>query len=662
MPSLYPSLLTGRTFAYLRYRLRFPLLLSTVQFGLHAAEFFLILSSLGGMAAFTVMILRVGSLIVGGAWWGLLEVMRERLRDFSRNADRESSDREIGSWLLLGTVLAVLVTLCSAAAMIALHPPGDDPTAHLYGFLILLELALNFPVRALHSGIYATRRVYRPPWAMFISPTVQLAILGIGFYFYPTVAIFIAIIAANAIGIWITVRYALEAYRLSGLRPKLPANQGLWHRLPRIPVWLGIKTTLSGLGLRLDAVLVLAIVGVYGTSTRSFDLTAAVASWRRADTFQFFYLVLPLFRGTYDSAGIFYFDFVRLRRSPELHELRRQFFHKLMWVAPAVAMYFWMVSAALGLLVLKNIPLTFLLALIPLFVVRSFVGIYQMRLFAEGLFGTNLATMAFLAVLMWLVWIKPDPASDLIQITAAMILQLILLMNLQHLRDRRPPPLPALLSMSDWVGALGRQSRPVILGRAAIPPSTTTKQRIAAIGAIQQTLSGGGHFTIRAPGHVYYFQTADGSAEHQPHLALQSMTGAIACRGSRLSEPAATGHSALDDLVDAQWLAPVDTASPQGRPLERAFAEIFPDGIAFDVASAKSARQMRTLEPEVLVQTVPAALSNIEEGTTTSLAVSRRLTPIYRHGALRTIFVLPDDPDPALLARWRSAVKAWRHG
>lgn len=500
---------------------------------------------------------------------------------------------------------------------------------------------------------------------MFISPTVQLAILGIGFYFYPTVAIFIAIIAANAIGIWITVRYALEAYRLSGLRPKLPAKQGLWHQLPRIPLWLGIKTTLSGLGLRLDAVLVLAIVGVYGTSTRSFDLTAAVASWRRADTFQFFYLVLPLFRGTYDSAGIFYFDFVRLRRSPELHELQRTFFHKLLWVAPVVAMYFWTLSAVLGLVVLKNIPLTFLLALIPLFVVRSFVGIYQMRLFAEGLFGTNLATMAFLVVLMWLVWIKPDPASDLIQITAAMILQLILLMNLQHLRDRRPPPLPALLSVTDWVGALRRQPGPVIVGKAAIPPSTTTKQRIAAMAAMQQTLGGGGHFTIRAPGQVYYFQTADGSDGHQPHLDLQSITGAVACRGARLPEPALTGHCALDHLVTARWLTSVDHEADNDhrpRPLEQLFAELFPDGIAFDVASAASARQMRTLEPEVLVQTVPAAIGSLEEGTTTSLAVNRRLTPIYRHGMLCTIFVLPADPDVDSLARWRGAVKAWRHG
>jgi hypothetical protein len=39
--------------------------------------------------------------------------------------------------------------------------------------------------------------------------------------------------------------------------------------LPAIPVRLGVQTMLAGLGLRLDAVLVLAIVGIYGINTRS---------------------------------------------------------------------------------------------------------------------------------------------------------------------------------------------------------------------------------------------------------------------------------------------------------------------------------------------------------------------------------------------------------
>ena len=122
--SLYPSLLTGRTSAYLRFRMRYPLLLSTVQFGAHVAEYFLILSSLGGIAAFTVMVLRVGSLAVGGAWWGLLEVMRERLRTFARSGNRDACEYEIGRWLVLAAVVAVLLTVGAAVALLTFRPPG----------------------------------------------------------------------------------------------------------------------------------------------------------------------------------------------------------------------------------------------------------------------------------------------------------------------------------------------------------------------------------------------------------------------------------------------------------------------------------------------------------------------------------------------------------
>ena len=73
---LYSSILTGRILTYFGYRLRYALLMDTTRFVLHVAEFLIILTSLGGLAAFTVMLLRMGSLIVSGGWWGLLEVMR----------------------------------------------------------------------------------------------------------------------------------------------------------------------------------------------------------------------------------------------------------------------------------------------------------------------------------------------------------------------------------------------------------------------------------------------------------------------------------------------------------------------------------------------------------------------------------------------------------
>ena len=102
--------------------------------------------------------------------------------------------------------------------VIALNASGGDPVSRLYAFLVVLELAIDLPVRVLHSGIYATRRVYKPVWAIFVPTLAQLAILGVGFYLYPTAAIITAIVVSNALSIWITVHFCLEIYRLMGLR------------------------------------------------------------------------------------------------------------------------------------------------------------------------------------------------------------------------------------------------------------------------------------------------------------------------------------------------------------------------------------------------------------------------------------------------------------
>jgi len=662
--SLYTSLLTGRIFAYFRYRLRYSLLLDTAGFAVHVIEFMILLSSLGGLAAFTVMMLRVGGLIVGGAWWGLLEVMRERLRGYSRSGERDAAEQEIGSWIVLSVIAAVALVVVVGGALALLLPSGDNPLAHLYALLVVVELAISLPVRVLHSGIYATRRVYRPIWSMFVAILVQLAVLSVGFFYYPAAAMITAIVVSNAIVIWITVHFVLEIYRLIGLSPKFSAPaHAFWRMLPKIPPWLGLQTTLSGLAFRLDAVLVLALVGVYGTNTRSFDLTAAVSSWQDVDTFQFFYLVLPLFRGAYEGTGLFYFDFVRMRSIAALREFRVFFFHRLLWMAPVIALFFWCLAAALGLLVLHDIPLTFLLALLPLFVVRSVIGIYQYRMFAEGRFGTHLATLALLAVMLWLVWIDAHPASDLIQITAAMIAQLLVIINVQHFRDRRPPPHPTLLMLGDWMRTLGREPEPVVVGSIAIPETITPKQRSAAVKLMQETFDGNGHFAFRSStALVYYERSANGTDAQQRHLTLQALTGGAANRGRRLGRPTTNGRDALEGLLIEKWIRPIDDVSARPDSLESLssqFRVLFADGIVFDLETLEGARDMRSLELSLLAQALPTAVRSLEGGVAVAPLSGRWLTPIHHRGRLRLLFVLPPDPQSASFRSWLNTLKAW---
>ncbi|MCH9733723.1 MAG: hypothetical protein K0U78_04100 [Actinomycetia bacterium] len=661
--SLYVSLLSGKVLQYFRYRLQYPLLLATARFLVHVAEFVLLLSTLGGLATFTVMILRIGSVIIGGGWWGFLEVMRERVRTFSRSGERDAAQREVGSWLVLAVILALILTIVAGVAVMLMRPSGPDPIANLYAFLIVVELAISLPVRVLHSGIFATRRVYRPMSSMFAPIVAQLAVLGVGFYFYPAAAIIIAITVSNGLSIWITLHYVLGAYKLTGLRPRYGTTaRNFLPRLPKIPPWDGFMAMLSGVGLRLDAVLVLGIVGFYGTATRSFDLTAGFASWRHIDAFEFFYLILPLFRGSYEGAGIFYFDFVRMRTHPALGVFRVYFFHKLLLVSPLIALFYWSLAAGLGLFYLHDIPASFLLALIPLFVVRTAIGMYQMRLFAEGRFDTHLVTTAILAGFLWLVWIDSNPASDLVEITAAMIAQLIVLINLQHFRDRRTPPLPTLLTLNDWMQALTQESEPVRVGSIAITESITPQQRSAAVSLVQQTLEGKGHLAFRSSTTLVYFQrSAGGDTEQDPHVALQTITGGAIKRPATLPGAMTNGHDALDRIIADHWLPAVyGAAAPDStQALIAEFRGLFADGLAIDLQTREGTRDMRGLEQKVLATALSKAIASLDDGVHVVRVSDRWLTPIYRRGQLRLLLFMPPDPDPAAFKSWLHIVKAW---
>lgn len=657
--SLYASILTGRFFAYFRYRLRFVLLLDTTRFVVHVAEFLIILTSLGGLAAFTVMLLRVGSLIVSGAWWGLLEVMRERVRVFAQSGDRDAVEREVGQWLVLSVVVAVVLTVGGGVALVLLLPSGHNAVGHLYAFLVIIELALRFPVRVLHSGIYATRRIYRPLWSMFAPTAVQLLVIGVGVFLYPAGAIVIAIIASNAISIWITVHYTVRVYRLVGLWPNHRAPGRPRRILPSIPVAQGVEATLAGLGLRLDAVLVLAIVGIYGTNTRSFDLTAGFSEWRDVDAFQFFYLVLPTFRGAYDASSVFYFDFVRLRRIPALSQFRLLFFHKLLWTTPVLGLFFWSLAAALGLFVTPDIPFSFLLALLPLFLIRSAIGAYQIRLFAEGQFRALIASIALLAGLLLLVWLDVNRASDLVQITAAMLTVLIVHINLQHFRDRTNP-LPALLSLRDWIRTLAQETGPVRVGRIAIPGWLGSRQRAATMKVMRQTFGGEGHLAFRSSTTLlFYKRTTDAGVEDphaQTHLALQASTGGIASRAEMMPSALKNGREALDRIAAGEWTPTVDGASAEPASVETlssAFLATFPDGIIVDLDARAGTRAVRGMDRSLLAVILPATVKCLEEGAVVTEVSGRWISPVFDQGEVRLIFILPNTVNPERIHRWR---------
>ncbi|MBY0441424.1 MAG: hypothetical protein K2Q25_04710 [Mycobacteriaceae bacterium] len=663
--SLYTSLLTDRIFAYFRYRLRLTLALATARFVLRAAEFLIVFSRFGEAAAHTVMILRIGSFIVNGGWWGLLEIMRERIREFSRSDKREAVEREIGRWLVLAIVTALSLLMIGCVALARLLPSDDDPLGRSYAYLVIIELALGLPVRVLHSGMFATRRIYRPVWSIFAPTIVQLAVMSMGIIFYPAAAIIAAIIMANTINIWITVHYTLQAYQLTGMRPRHQAQyRSLRELFPSIPVRLGIQTTLGGLALRLDGMIVFAIFGIHEFSSQSSERLPIFSAWQDINIFQFFYLILPLLRGASQSVGVFYFDFVRLHRIPALHQFQLKFFHKILWITPAIALFFWALSICLGFLIMPDIPFSFLAIFLSVFLMRSVISAYQIRMFAEGRFLALNTTIMLLFALLWLVWLDGNPASDIIQILAAVITLLIVYINLQHCRDRMTPPLPTLLSLRDWIHTLAQDPEPVLIGRITIPDWIPARQKAATVKIMQQFFNGKGHFAFRSPTAIFFYQrTGQETAEQQPHLALQTSTGGAATRGECLHIAPTPGYAALRHIITEKWLLPSDsglTAPQNPVDLRAEFLKIFPTGIAADLKTGAGAADIRKLEQNVLAGIWPSATKSLAEGTLILFTSGRWLSAIFDQGQLRLLCILPTEFDASLVKNWVLLVQEWQ--
>ncbi|MCD2158184.1 hypothetical protein LQL77_31350 [Rhodococcus cerastii] len=660
--SLYVSFLTGRALAYFRYRLRMALTLDVARFVIHVAEFLIILASFGEAAATMVVVLRSGSMILNGAWWGVLEIMRERLRGLTRSVDEKKIEYEIGRWLALSIILAGGVIL-SGSMFCYLFFGGAGREILFYGFLIICELALFFPMQVLHSGIFATRRIYRPLWSLVAPVVVQLLTVSVGVIVFPGLAAVVALIAAMAVSIWTSMMYTLRAYRFAGIRPRLEMQLFAPRRVfSNIPIVQGMQTALAGVSLRLDAAIVLAITGIYGTDSRTFDLAAGYADWRNVDAVQFFYLTLPLLRGAYETTGIFYFDLVRLRRRPILRQIRIWFFRKLLWIMSATAVFFWLLAVGLGLIILSDIPFSFLLAIFPIFIIRSLIGTYQIRMFADGRFFPLILSSGLLIALLGLVWIDVNPASDLLQITAVMIVLLVLHINFQHFKERGAV-YPSVLALGDWIDRLSEEKLPVYVGRFRIPRWVSARQKVAAMDLLQSTFDGSGYLSFRAEETIIFYcrqnreELGEQASAMQTYLALQSMSGGAINRGEVLE---ISDGAALDALSDFDWIADVSDLPARLEFLYKEFERTFPEGISFDLKTQNGYKEMREIQYSLLREFIPAATRGIHGNSAVMATSEGWMSSICYRGELRALFIFPRSVSSVAFSTWVRTVNAWQ--
>jgi hypothetical protein len=450
--TLEDALLGNRAGAYAVYRLRYFALRCGSSAVLHGIRLTLLQYIFSHQAFLTTLLLNAAAGLVTSFWWGGLEVLRSRVRHLARDAQRHRIPAEIGQWLSIAAVLAVVSLLLPVGWIVweRVHRHRAFDVLQLYTFAIGFRVAVDLLTLMFHSGVYAVRRVYRPmPALVAVELSSMLAILALwpwlGRWSFP-----IAVLLGTAVSGGLVVHYTARLYRLLGwlpLRFRMPqrARFARWSTIAEL-----LAAGLSYALMKLDAFLMLAMF-------HSREPAAVGVS-----LFVFFVSIGPAIQAGFDWAQLLYFDLKKLnvrcvRALRERYE--RAAFH-LAWV---VGVALWGFACVLGTAITRQNLGDLYWLIGPFFLARSFLALAQIQAFAarryRALFASGTLLLAFMAALQVAVPGERNKVLGLavVSVLAAALLRTRAATATDEMVERR------LVPVSDWLERLKGVREPVRL-------------------------------------------------------------------------------------------------------------------------------------------------------------------------------------------------------
>lgn len=656
---LEDALLAGRFWRYARYRLRYFAARYLAAALLHAVKVLLLYSIFSRR---TFIILLLGEAFVGFAssfWWGALEVMRGRVRLLYRRGRAYLIPRELRRWLALSSYPAALALGLSIVWLGWSAAAGGRAfgAAHLYGFALLVRLALQFVTRTYHSGVYALRRVYRPLWAVV---AVELAAFGGVLSLWPVLgewSLPLGSLLATTVGAALTFVYARRVYRFLGLEPSWEWNAATLRPRLRITPGEFFGAGLSYAIMKLDAALVLGL----------FDPTALYGP--AVQLFVLFFVMSPTIQAGFDWAQLFYFDLKRLeaRAFGALLAQYRRSLRRLAWMMGVV---FW----ALGSLTATVIYLRSLGEvywwLAPFFVSRALVAAVQIDAFCARRYGTLLGTASVwllgFAAAMWI----GDARAKLAIVSLATFGVYVALRRAEARRLNRDA-LEEHVGVAEWLGRLNAVPGPVRVRSLELAAAKAGRPQGGALTAgaarwgerkiarrIAARLRASGAVTLVPRHRIVWFETEKSRPMPREWIVALCGGAARAIRETMCPDgPTALRRAWIDHaLQGALGRFDFDRARPTSAgELERAFARLFPDGAVYAPGRrGQNGTPLASAYRRTIISDAARFAVELRPGRRRSRF---EVTGLCLAGQLELIFVADRYADPRRRRRWRETIR-----
>jgi hypothetical protein len=653
---LEEGLLGGRLWRYSAYRLRYFFLSYLVESALHAVTVLFLFEHLAWENFRLVVFATAGGAFISAFWWGALEALRGRVRDLHRSAKPHRIEATIAGWLTLALGLSALVLLLGIGWTAWRAADGSLGVADAFVAALFLRVALDLPVRAYHSGVYAIRRVYKPLAATLAPEFLGLVTILV---LWPLVGLWSVVVGSVLTGALVTALtlvYTRRVYHFLGMAPIREAGAETMRGSLGGALREFFVAGTSHAVMALDALAVLALL--LGAHT---DSTALVV----------LFLTMPTIRAGAEWARLLYFDLKRL----ELRlftNLRRRFERQTLKLAWLLAFIFWLVAAGIATAYYGRDVGGLALALLGFFIARSLLARAQIQAFAEGAYAEVLVTGGLCLVGFATVALLADgETARLAAVGGVAAVCAIALARYRRTLRSRGEPGTALLTL-EWLRRLGSERAAVRLGSARVvaaggPDRLDARSRedrnrwrlsqLAARSA--RRLGASGAATWIGPDRLVWFEPSG-----QSRLAaewLQPASGGLMAdfeeRDCANGEEAllAAGRGRLVGYASPHLLEPVFPVDVD--EARRTFEELLPNGIVYSpdepvpprlAALPASDLRMIFLDAVVFARDLHSVRprSNFD------------VTALCSGGELRLIFVADAKGRRQARARWRHLVTA----
>lgn len=652
--TLEQGLLGGRLWRYAAYRLRFFAVNWLVASLAHAVLAIVLLRSFGMAGLVSVVAAHGAVLLVAQFWWGALEAQRSRVRDLHRAARPHRVPPVIASWVSLGLAAGSVLLVLAVAWVLAC----GTGVAQLYVAALVVGLAVELPVRAYHSGVYAVRRV-RLPLAATLAPQLAgpaVLLLLVGWPYAPVVAVLVTTGLAGAA----TVYWTRRLQHFLGVR----LRGALGWRAARAcaPAWReSLAAGSANAAIGLDGLVVLALVA--GARPGVAGAVSAI------------FLVLPTVAAGAEWARLLYFDLKRL----ELRlfaNLRRRFERFTAWLAVVLGAAFGTAAAAVVALVERAGPAE-LAALCAFFVARSVLARAQIQAFAGGAYAVVAATGVLCAAGVLAVGSAASATAVLlggVAVVAAVCAGTLAALLHGHAGPRwlRRGPASALLTL-EWLHALGRVRTPVVVGSAALVPARglerldarsradASRWRLAQLAdRVARRVGHDGAAAWIAPDRVVWFVRVAAPDGRPDGEWLQRASGGQVRRVRTATCPdgeQALWHAARTGLLGAAGehlstaILPVD-----GAEAGRAFTAAVPGGLVY--VPGRGPSTLGTLAARELRAVLADATAFARDLQVRRPRSRHAVTPLCAGGALEYVFVADRTAGRRAIAAWNKRVTA----